>query len=227
MKGRDRPRKKGIAIMALTKSQVLEYLSEAGIEAGKASVAAGKIMDGHTTSINVLRERAETAERERNAYKAEAEKLPGLQKELNDLKAADFEGKYKAEHEALEKLKADTEAQATKAAKEAAFAALLKDAFTPDGAEIIKKHADLSGVELTKDGAIKGAEKFLEELKADWKPFVKTITTQGANIPTPPTNAAPSGGDNMTLDEIYKIEDATERQQAINEHPALFGYSSP
>lgn len=213
--------------MALTKPQVREYLSEAGIEAGKASIAVDKIMDGHTASINVLRERAETAERERDALKTDAEKLKTVQAELDALKAADWEGKYKAEHEAFEKHKADAEAAANAEKKQAALDALLKDAFTPDGAEIIRKHADLSAVELTKDGGIKGAEKLLESLKAEWKPFVKTTTTTGADIPNPPTTAAPSTGDNMTLDEIYKIEDATERQKAINEHPALFGFSSP
>lgn len=213
--------------MALTKPQVLEYLSEAGIEAGKASAAVDKIMDGHTASINALRERAGTAERERDALRTDAEKLKAVQAELDALKAADWEGKYKAEHEAFEKHKADAEAAANAEKKQAALDALLKGAFTPDGAEIIKKHTDLSGVELTKDGAIKGAEKFLEGLKADWKPFVKTTTTTGADIPNPPVNAALSGGDNMTIEDIYKIEDATERQKAINEHPALFGYSSP
>lgn len=213
--------------MALTKLQVREYLSEAGIEAEKASAAVDKIMDGHTTSINVLRERVQAAEKERDALKADAEKLKAVQAEFDALKAADWEGKYKAEHEAFEKHKTDTEAAANAEKKQAAFDALLKGNFTPDGAELIKKHTDLSAVELNKDGGIKGAEKLLEGLKTEWKPFVQTTTTTGADIANPPVNAALSGGDSMTIEDIYKIEDATERQKAINEHPALFGFSSP
>lgn len=197
--------------MALTKSQVREYLSEAGIEAAKASAAVDKIIDGHTASINVLRERAETAERERDALKADAEKLQAVQQELDALKAADWEGKYKAEHEAFEKHKADAEAAANAEKKQAALEALLKDTFTPDGAEIIKKHTNLSAVELTKDGAIKGAEKFLEGLKTDWKPFVKTTTTTGADIANPPTNAAPSA----------PFKSLSDAMKAKNENPWL------
>lgn len=195
--------------MALTKSQVREYLSEAGIEAAKASAAVDKIIDGHTTSINVLRERAEAAERERDALKADAEKLRTVQQELDALKAADWEGKFKAEHEAFEKHKADAEAAANAEKKQAALDALLKDAFTPDGAEIIKKHTELSAVELTKDGAIKGAEKFVEGLKSEWAPFVKTTTTTGADIANPPTTAAPSAS----------FKSLADAMKYANEHP--------
>lgn len=209
MKGRDRPRKKGIAIMALTKSQVREYLSEAGIEAAKASAAVDKIIDGHTTSINVLRERAETAERERDALKADAEKLQAVQQELDALKAADWEGKYKAEHEAHEKLKADTEAAAANAAKKAALDELLNATFTASGVEKIQKYGDFSAVELTKDGKVKGADKLLEGLKAEWGDFVKTTTTTGADIANPPTTAAPSAS----------FKSLSDAMKYANEHP--------
>lgn len=213
--------------MALTNKGLKEILSEAGLDAEHSAEAVRKIMEGHNATVDALKEREETAIKERDAvikerdaYKADAEKLAEVQKELETVKGGDWENKYN-------KLKADTEAAAANAAKQAALDELLKGAFTPDGVKLISEYADFSAVELTKDGKVKGAEKLMEGLKEKWGMFVQTTTTQGANIPNPPTNAAPSGGDNMTLDEIYKIEDATERQKAINEHPALFGYSSP
>ena len=65
--------------MALTKTQVKEILSAAGVAADKMDDAVNKIIDGHLTSIDALRE-------QRDGYKADADKLPGVPKELDDLK---------------------------------------------------------------------------------------------------------------------------------------------
>ena len=214
--------------MALTNAQLQEILSEAGVDGAHMRAAATAILECHGLSLEAIKEERDTAikerdeaRKERDAYKAEADKLPGVQKELDALKAADWRGKY-------ETLKADTEAAAANAAKKAALDELLNATFTASGVEKIQKYGDFSAVELTKDGKVKGADKLLEGLKAEWGDFVKTTTTTGADIANPPVTAAPSAsGDGMTSDDIYKIEDATERQKAINEHPALFGYSSP
>ena len=65
--------------MALTKTQLTEKLSEAGIENERIPELVSWIMNGHITSINALRE-------ERDNYKADAEKLAEVQKELDDMK---------------------------------------------------------------------------------------------------------------------------------------------
>ena len=60
-------------------------------------------------------------------YKADAEKLPGVQKELDDLKAAGdggYKEKYEKEHSAFETYKSDVTAKESKAAKEKAVRAL-------------------------------------------------------------------------------------------------------
>ena len=59
-------------------------------------------------------------------YKADAEKLPGVQKELDDLKAAGdggYKEKYEKEHSAFEAFKTDITAKESKAAKERAVRA--------------------------------------------------------------------------------------------------------
>ena len=59
-------------------------------------------------------------------YKADAEKLPGVQKELDDLKAAGdggYKEKYEKEHSAFEAFKTDITAKESKAAKEKAVRA--------------------------------------------------------------------------------------------------------
>ena len=65
--------------MALTNAQVKEILSEAGVPSENINSAANKIMEGHTISLDYLRGEIKT-------YKEQAEKLPTIQKELDDLK---------------------------------------------------------------------------------------------------------------------------------------------
>lgn len=62
-------------------------------------------------------------------YKADAEKLPGVQKELDDLKGKGDDGykeKYESEHKAFEDYKTSVAAEKTTAAKERALETALK-----------------------------------------------------------------------------------------------------
>ena len=65
--------------MALTKAKIKEILSEAGADESKISDATLKIMEGHTASIDALRE-------ERDTYKKEADAAADAKKEAADLK---------------------------------------------------------------------------------------------------------------------------------------------
>ena len=70
-------------------------------------------------------------------YKADAEKLPGVQKELDDLKAqgdGGYKAKYEAEHKAFVDYKANVDAEKTTAAKEKALSdVLLKIGISENG----------------------------------------------------------------------------------------------
>ena len=109
-------------VMALTKAQVREILSAAGVTSENMSEAVDKIIDGHLTSVNALRE--DVAK-----YKADAEKLPTVQKELDDMKANtndSWKEKYDGYTEAefykgkVAEKKAKTEANAKKKAEKIA-----------------------------------------------------------------------------------------------------------
>ena len=81
-------------VMALTKAQVREILSAAGVMSENMSEAVDKIIDGHVTSVNALRE-------DIAKYKADAEKLPTVQKELDDMKANSNDD-WKTKHDKLQ-----------------------------------------------------------------------------------------------------------------------------
>jgi Skp family chaperone for outer membrane proteins len=193
--------------MALTKAQVTEILSAAGVDSEHMGTAVNKIMDGHVSSINALRE--EVAQ-----YKADADKLPDLQKELEVYKAKDGEGweqKAKDFEQKYNELLADNQHKETHAAKEAAYRELLKAAgISEKRIDAVLRVSDVDGVELV-DGKIKGADKLTESVKNEWGDFIVTTTTKGADTPNPPANdAGKAAFDAMPLSEKMKF---------ANEHP--------
>jgi len=195
-----------------------KWLSALGIEQDKVD----EIISAHTEVTDALKE-------QRDGYKADAEKLEAVQKELDELKASAAEDgksswkvKYDAIKEEFETYKTEQTAKETKTAKETAYKALLKQAGVSEKRiDAVLKVTDLDGVELDKDGAIKGADKHLESIKSEWADFIPTTSTVGASTANPPTNAGSKSY--KTKDEIYAIRDTAERQKAILENHELFG----
>lgn len=175
--------------MALTR----KFLSALGIEADKVD----EIIAAHTEVTDALKQ-------ERDSFKADAEKLPTVQKELNDLKtAAEQDGKdpYKVKYEAIredfDKYKAEIAAKDAKAAKETAYRQLLKDAGVSEKRiEAVLRVSDVDGVELDDKGKIKDADKLTESVKTEWADFITKEQVQGADPAKPPA------GDNPDFDSM-------------------------
>ena len=158
------------------------------------------IIEAHTETTDGLK--ADVAK-----YKADAEKLPGVQKELNDLKEASdggYKEKYEKEHKAFEDYKADQTKKETRQAKENAYRDFLKSVGVSEKriAAIIKV-SDLDSIELD-GGKVKDPDKKLEtSVKTEWADFIETSNTNGANTKNPPVNN-PKGGEDpskMTMEE--------------------------
>lgn len=196
--------------MALTR----KYLKSIGLTEDQIE----GIVEEHIATVNDLKETA-------NKYKADADKLPTVQKELDDLKAAGdggYKEKYEAEVKAYKEYKQQIESEKETARVDADVLAICKEAgITREKAlHLIVKDFDRSKIERDKDGKITNRDKLLAMVKTDYADFVGTIGTEGTPPATPPT------GGNTTYKsraEIMKIKDTTERQQAIKENLALFG----
>ena len=159
-----------------------------------------------------------------NKYKADAEKLPTVQKELDDLKAkgdGGFKKKYDDEHAAFEKYKTEQSAKETAAAKEKAVRAYF------EGKKITGKNLDLAiraakaeidAAELDGD-KIKDTKAFDDLVAGDLSGLVTTTRIRGVKTQTPSGNG---GGATMTKADIAKIKDPAERRQAIAENLELF-----
>lgn len=180
--------------------------------------------------INAYREEIDTLTEERDTFKVDAEKLPKVEKELNDLKEAHkdngenpYQKKYEDEHKAFEAYKKEVTAKETKAAKKTAYKALLKETgINEKRIDSILKVTDVDKIELDDDGNIKDSETLKNNIKTEWADFIVQTSTQGANTATPPAN---SGGNSMTKEQIRAIKDPIARQKAMAENKELFGLS--
>lgn len=216
--------------MALTKAKVREILSTAGVDQDHMSDAVNAIIDGHVTSIDVLREENGNLKADLKAANEKAGKLDDVQKELDDLKKQnEDDAKAGKDYDALKKefddYKAEISARDTKTAKEKALRDILKDLNISDkGAALVLKYQNFDGIELDEGGKIKGANDLRKSLKEDWGDYIVKSETKGAETATPPGGNGGSKG-YKTKEEIMDIKDRAERQQAIADNPALFGIS--
>lgn len=166
------------------------------------------IIEEHVATVDALKEQIAV-------YKADAEKLPDIQKELDALKNAGDDGykeKYESEHKAFEDYKAEQTAKESRAAKETAYRALLAEAGIEKRVDTIMKVTDLESVELNQDGTIRGKDKLLESIKTEWADFITTTKVEGAPTPTPPSNADAGKA-------AYDALSLSEKMKYANEHP--------
>lgn len=175
--------------MALTKTQLTEKLSEGGIEAEKIPDLVSWIMNGHITSINALRE-------ERDGYKADAEKLPGVQKELEDLKAKgdqNWQQRYEDEHAAFETYKEQVSKQKEADEKARLYRNILKECDVEETRiDAVMKVTDISKLEL-KDGKLEDVDNLKQQIQTEWAGFIVKPQKKGAEVDNPPAN---NGGGN-------------------------------
>ena len=196
--------------MSLTR----KMLKAMGIEEEKID----QIIEAHSETVDSLKA-------DRDSYKEDAEKLKDVQKELDDLKAKGDDG-WKEKHDALkaefDQYKNDVQAKETKAAKEAAYRAVLKDAnLSEKGIEKAIKYAEWDKIELGEDGKLKGANDHIKAVREEWAEYVTTTTTTGARTSTPPANNGGKTG--KTKEEIMAIRDPAVRQAEIAKNPEAFG----
>ena len=151
-------------------------------------------------------------------YKADAEKLPDLQRKLEEAsKGDDYKEKY-------DSLVAQITGEKAQAAKEKAARAYFQSKGIPAesmGLVIRGAKAEIDGLEL--DGEkIKDSKALDDLLSGDYKGLIGKETKTGTNTQTPP---ATTGGGKMTKEQIMGIKDTAQRQAAMLANAELFGIS--
>lgn len=159
-----------------------------------------QIIDAHAETVNALKD-------ERDQYRDAAEALPGVQKELDDLKAKPDDGyreRYEKEHADFEAFRAETEKAAADREKKSLYRKLLTDAgVDPKRMDAVMRVADLSDI-VVEDGAIKDADKVTEKVKGEWSDFIPATNTKPAKVDTPPAGAGDGAAEPKSLGEALR-----------------------
>ena len=192
--------------MAFTRSTIRNLAKDSGVELPKELEDA--LVSEHLTA--------------RDAY-AEEQVKAELAKQPTDKAGNVKDGEeYKTLKKSFDDYKAEVAAKETKAAKEAAYRAILKDAnLSEKGIEKAIKYAEWDKIELEADGKLKGASDHIKSVKEEWAEYVTTTTTTGAKTSNPPANNGTGTG--KTKEEILAIKDGGLRRAEMAKNPHLFG----
>ena len=164
------------------------------------------IIEAHTETVDGLK--AQVAK-----YKADAEKLPGVQKDLDDLRANngdDYKAKYEKEKDDFAAYKAQVEKADANRVKEGLYRKIAKDAGLSDkGIEKAVKYADWEKIELDEKGEIKDAKGQIKALRDEWPEHIVTKVENDAPTPTPPAGGSNESGNGNRAAQLWAQHRAT------------------
>lgn len=195
--------------MALTR----KYLKSIGLNDDQIE----GVIEEHTAVKSDLQGKIDT-------YKADADKLAEVQKELDDLKAqgdGGYKEKYEAEAKAHNTLKQQIEAEKTNATKRTVMDKFLTEKVgiqRESARTLILDAVKWDDVKLDESGALTGADELAKTYADKYKDFVGMTGSQGTPPATPPTG----GGSAMTKADIMAIRDPVARQNAIANNINVF-----
>lgn len=161
------------------------------------------IIEAHTDTVDGLK--ADVSK-----YKTDAEKLPSVQKELDDLKAAGdggYKEKYEKEHSDFETYKSTVTAKESKAAKEKAVRAYFESKnITGANLDLAMRGCGEEMAALELDGEkIKDTKSLDALVDGTYKGLVSNTQFKGANPANPPANPPAK---NYTTAEIKNMSAA-------------------
>ena len=172
---------------------------------GLSDEQVDSVIEMHTETVDALKE-------SRDTYKADADKLPAIQAEIDQLKAKAEENdgnaykvKYEAIKEDFDKYKNEiTEKEKSRKTKEA-YRELLKSAGVSEKRiDSVLKVTDLKALKLDAEGKLENAEDLTNSIKTEWADFIATEKKEGADVPTPPEKEKLVDYDKLSDAEYYK-----------------------
>ena len=205
------------------------WLNELGIEPDIVK----QIMARHVGVTDALKEQIADSEEQndkltkvqaeldklKSSHKEQAEKLSAAEKERDEIK-----GKYDTATADLDKIKAENaERESTEKSKKALSDFLREQKYSDTAVNLINRNGFYKSVEFDKDGKPTNLSDVLKTIQADsdFSGFTPKTESKSHTPAKPPANAG--GKPSMTWEDIDKINDDEERQNAIAQNMEALG----
>jgi len=200
--------------MAFTRSDLRDALGEAYTDE-----IAKKIIDLHRSVVDPLKDDLDGAKRDVTRYKADAEKLPGVQKELDEFKREDWKAKYDQEKKAHDDYRAQVTRDAETAKVKAAYKRLLtEEKISEKTIDAVLNATDYSKMKLKDDGTLDGVDDLKKDIDSRWGGFKVQTRQRGEKVETPPAGA--SGGADSSIREMTAKWHAQRYGAPVQQNPA-------
>lgn len=190
--------------MAFKRQEIREILGEAYTDE-----IADKLVSLHRGVVDPLKDDLDAAKRDATKYKAEADKVPGLQKDLDEAKKGeDWKDRYEKEHQSFEDYKTKIARDAETAKVQAAYKKLLiEEKISEKTLDAVMAATDYSGMKLKDDGTLDGVEDLKKAIDTKWGSFKVSQRQRGRDVETPPAGAQ-GGSDGSVRDYVRKLHEA-------------------
>lgn len=171
-----------------------EFLKALGV----ADEAITAICERHTEITSDLKAQRDKMKQELDDAKAEAAKVPELQKEIEGLKGGeDWKAKYEQSVKDHDEYVKGIEAKETAEKVKTAYRKLLADEqIKADRIDFVVNHSDLSKMTLDKDGNLEGVDelkKTINDSKDGWGMFKVQTKERKPTLATPPEGGTGTG----------------------------------
>lgn len=149
---------------------------------------ANKLIALHVGVADAMKDEIEALKTERDKYKADAEKLAGVQKELDDMKnGEDFKAKYEKERDDFANYKKQVAQEAETEKVKAAYRKLLiAEKINEKRLDVVMRTTDFSKMKLDKDGNLADVDGLKKAINDDWADFKVKTEERGAGAENPP-----------------------------------------
>ena len=157
-----------------------------------------KLVTLHRSVVDPLLDDLDSAKRDATKFKTEADKVPGLQKDLDEENMGeDWKAKYEKADQDLKDYKAKIAQDAETAKVKAAYKKLLtEERISEKTLESVMNATDYSKMKLKEDGTLDGIEDLKKDIDTRWGGFKVQTRQRGERVDTPPAGGNNGGGDN-------------------------------
>ena len=163
------------------------------------------VIAAHSETVSALKQKYSELEAKYNSAKESADQLPGVQKELDDLKQSDFKSKFEAEQSAHNALKESVSREKAHAAKEKAVRAYYEEKnIKGNNLTIAMRGTDLDRLQLDDSGHLADTAALDALVDGDFKPLVTTARRTVSSGGTLAGHAEQTQNPNETMNRILR-----------------------